>query len=377
MAGVQNDPGTTQQEAGFGFNGRFWTESFNDGLTAKAGGAKTGATPIDSMCCRFATVANPGDSAMLPPTATGVALTVCVVNDSANAMTIYGVGANDTINGVANATGVTQMGKSVAWYTSTVAGKWLTQGLGSGYSGSNQTYSYADGLTALASGGQAGATAITTSIARFTTVANNGDSALLMPAAPGLAITVINASTANKTMAVYPNGTDQINGLGASLAIGIPPGAVVEFFTSLTGQWHSLISSGSGGSAQAYNIVSTVAGTINLTGAQITGGSTEVTLDLTGSQSGAVTLNLPTVGSLITAMTAAGVSPQVGTTYELDIIGRDGSHTYTLTTNTGWGTLNGTQTITAQMRKYYVTITSISSATASIQSIGTYTVGAA
>jgi hypothetical protein len=125
---------------------------------------------------------------------------------------------------------------------------------------------------------------------------------------------------------------------------------------------------------QAYAAVATVAASITLTGAQITGALSEVTVDMTGAQAGAVTLTLPTVSQLIAAMTVAGINPQPGLSYELDIIARDASHTYTVTTAAGW-TLTGTMTVTTQMRKFYVTLTTLSAAV--LRSIGTFTVGAA
>lgn len=372
MTGFQTDAGVSQQEAGFGFTGRFWTESFNDSMTAFAGGGRTNATKVDSMFCTFSTVATAADSAVLPAINSfpGGALSICVNNSAANAMQMFATGS-DTINGVAGSTGVSHMGKSVVWYSATKAGTWIAQGLGSGYSGANQTYSYADGLSALVSGGQAGATAITTSTARFTTVTSNGDSALMMAAAAGLAITVINAGAS--ILAIFPAGTDQINGLGASIAFAVSPGSVVDFFCTLAGQWHTLSSSTTGAPQQAYNAVSTVNASITLTGAQITGGAVETTVDMTGTQAGGVALTLPTVAQLVTAMTVAGLNPQAGMSYELDIIARD-SHAYTVTTASGW-TLTGTMTVNAQMRRFYLTLTSLSAAV--LRSLGTVTIGVA
>lgn len=372
MSGFQNDAGTVQQEAGFGWLGRFWCESFNAGMTAHANGGRASATPIDSMFCTFTTVASANDSAVLPPVSSflGGALSICVTNAGANPMQVFAQGS-DTINGVAGATGVSVMANSIVWFNNTEAGAWRAQGLGGGFSGSQATFNFADALTAHAGGGQGSATAIATSIARFTTVANNGDSAVLMAAAPGLNISVINAGA--KILNVFPNGTDQINSLGASNAFAVPPGGVAEFFTTAAGVWHTVLS-GSGAPQQAYNTVATVNASITLTGAQLTGGTEEVTVDMTGTQAGATTLTLPTVALLVAAMTVAGVNPQPGMTYELDIIGRDGTHTYTVTTAAGW-TLQGTMTVTNQMRKFYVTLTSLSAAV--LQSIGTFTVGAA
>lgn len=50
------------------------------------------------------------------------------------------------------------------------------------------------------------------------------------------------------------------------------------------------------------------------------------------------------------------------------------ANAWTVTTNTGW-TLTGTMTVQTQMRKFYVTLTSLSAAV--LRSIGTFTIGAA
>jgi hypothetical protein len=63
---------------------------------------------------------------------------------------------------------------------------------------------------------QAGATAIATKVA-FVTGANNAAGVALPPPVLGLTITVVN-EVANKTLAVYPHGTEQIDAGGASTA---------------------------------------------------------------------------------------------------------------------------------------------------------------
>jgi hypothetical protein len=374
LAGFQNDPGTIAQEAGFGYLGRFWTESFNDGMTAKASGTQANSTLLDSMFCRVSTVTSVNDGVLLPAINNfpGGALVICVTNDAANSMTVFAQGS-DTINGIAGATGVIQMGKSVTYYQCTAAGKWQVQGLGSGYSGSNQTYSFQDAMSANSGGVQAGATAITASISRFTTVGGAGYSAVLMPAAAGLDIIVINAGA--NIMQIFPAGTDQINSLAASSSLALQPGQVVSLVSTATGQWHTLASGGGETPKQSYSAVATVSAAITLTGAQLTGATDEVVIDMTGTQAGGVALTLPTVAQLVTAMVVAGVNPQPGQTFELDIIARDpGAHAYTVTTANGW-TLTGTMTVQTQMRRFLVTLTSLSAAV--LRSIYTVTVGAA
>lgn len=381
MSGFQNDAGVQQQEAGFGYFGRFQTQSYNDSMTAKAGGGRSGATNLDSMFCTFTTVASVNDSAVLPPIASfpGGALVLCVTNDAQNAITVFADGT-DTVNGVAGATGVQQMGKSIVYYQSTKAGNWKATGLGAGYAGNQTTYSYADALIAFATGGQASATPITVSTARFTTVASAGDSAVLPAAAPGMVLTVINAGVA--IMNLFPasqsqggaSGGDQINSLGQNAALALTPGAIVDLYTTVLGTWHAIVST-AGAPNQTYGTNAATSGTV-LTGANICGGAVETFLDMIGTLGGNANAQLPTVAALVAALTAAGLNPQPGMSYELDIIERSAANTWTITTNTGWG-LTGTMTLGTSgfTRKFIVTLTSLSAAV--LRSVGSYTLGAA
>jgi hypothetical protein len=249
MSGFQNDPGTVQQEAGFGFNGRFWTESFNDGMTALAGGALAGATKIDSMFCRFSTVASIGDSAVLPPAVGGVgsgALIVCVINDAVNAMLIYGQ-ASDTINGQVGATGVTQMGKSVVYYQCSQNGKWIAQGLGTGYGQGNSAafplFSTQNGITASSTQTQAAGTPITASQAQISVCAVSGNAVTLPPAQAGMEITVINNGA--QPCNVFPasqagggvSGGDKINALAQNAAFSLVASTPTIFYCFVAGTW--------------------------------------------------------------------------------------------------------------------------------------------
>ena len=116
-------------------------ESSSDNITAHAGGGQTNAQQLYSEVNRITTVATSGDSVMLPPAVVNqgvtnqAGLTVLVINHGANPMQVFGSGT-DTINDVAAATGVSQMQGSMTFFTCTSTGKWYTQGLGEGYSGS-------------------------------------------------------------------------------------------------------------------------------------------------------------------------------------------------------------------------------------------------
>lgn len=106
--------------------------------------------------------------------------------------------------------------------------------------GSLPCVSVADSMTALAGGGQLGASPITAAIARFTTVATPGDSSLLPASVPGLILTVINAGA--NSMNVFPLGTDKINALSASASFAIAAGKTCQFTCTAIGQWHTLLS---------------------------------------------------------------------------------------------------------------------------------------
>ena len=66
-----------------------------------------------------------------------------------------------------------------------------------------------DGITALAGGGQTGATQIAGQTARISTVATAGDSVMLPQAIPGLELLLINKGA--NAMQVYGYGTDTID----------------------------------------------------------------------------------------------------------------------------------------------------------------------
>lgn len=85
-----------------------------DSLTAQADNTKANATPITACIARFSTVAGAADSALLPPGYPG--LQVLVMNAGAQSMQVFGSG-NDTINGIATATGIAQANGKTALYT--------------------------------------------------------------------------------------------------------------------------------------------------------------------------------------------------------------------------------------------------------------------
>lgn len=132
---------------------------------------------------------------------------------------------------------------------------------------------------------------------------------------------------------------------------------------------------GSAGQAAqlAYNAVSTAPTTnnLNLTAANIIGGSVKTVLDLTATLAAGATATLPTVATLVAALEAAGVNVQAGGSYELDVMNTSsGNFAWTITTNTGW-TLNGTMTVAQNTYRQCVVTFGAGLTTATLQSLGT------
>ena len=220
----------------------FLYESFTDNLTAKAGGGQANATPITTECSRVSVVATAGDSVVLP--LSGAGLTLFVINHGANPMQVYGLGT-DTVDDVAVATGVTQMQGSMVIYTCITAGNWYSQGLATGYSGSYQTMSTKNAITAHAGGTQAGAIGdanaqLPAMINRVTIVATVGDSVVLPLAVAGLQITITNAAA--NSLNVFPFTGDQINGAGANALFALPAGKTVQMTSAVLAFWHGVLS---------------------------------------------------------------------------------------------------------------------------------------
>jgi hypothetical protein len=214
---------------------KYLFESSADNLTALAGGGQAGATQLARAISRFTTVASVGDSAMLPPTADGLKITV--TNHGAKPMQVFGNGT-DVIDDQASSTGVTQMVNSVVIYVCTGIGRWYANGLGTGFAGSFETMSYADGLTAHAGGGQNLAPVINTMMSRFTTVATAGDSTTLPVGVAGMNLIVINATATS--MNIFPDTGSTINVLSANAAFALAAGKTAVFVTTLAGAWHTI-----------------------------------------------------------------------------------------------------------------------------------------
>jgi hypothetical protein len=212
-------------------------ETATDGITSGTTQTQAGATQLSAEVNRITTNATAGNGVALPA-ATAAGLTILVINYTANALQVYGNSANaDTINGIATATGVSQMPYSAVLYISSATGKWFTEGLANGFttSGAYVTSSFADSITAYASGGQASATALVAMQNRVTTAANQGASVKLPTSQAGMQITIDNR--AGNAIQVFGNGTDTINSITSSTGISQAIGQVATYYCFTAGNW--------------------------------------------------------------------------------------------------------------------------------------------
>jgi len=223
--------------------GRIFVELAEDAITAAAGGGQANAYPLNAQTNRITVVATAGDSVMLPPAVLGYEISI--INAASKPVQVFGVGT-DTVNGVAAATGVSQMALSTVIYSCGSPGLWHTEGLASGYSGSYATASYKDAITAHAGGTQAGAIGdaaaqLPAMINRITTVGTAADSVVLPLAVPGMSIVVANAAAAN-SLNVFPFTGDAIDAGAANAAKALAAAKSATFYCTAAGFWHSILS---------------------------------------------------------------------------------------------------------------------------------------
>jgi hypothetical protein len=189
-----------------------------------------------------------------------------------------------------------------------------------------------DGITAFSGGGLTGAIPLTAVISRVSTVANPNDSVKLMSASAGAMIVVDNDGANN--LAVYPNGTDQIE--DSTSAVTLLPGQDVTFVCPTKGKWYQLGSTGaySGtftGTLNNVNIASIAAAQTG-TFTALTGGGPVTVANTSVTANSGVLITLKTVGGTvgsppiiktITAGTGFTVTNTAGDTsiYNYTIIG--------------------------------------------------------
>ncbi len=99
--------------------------SYQEAITALAGGAQLNSPAITAKYNRVGTVATSGDSVQLPVAACGAEY--LVRNDGANPLQVFGAyGSSDTIDGTAGATGISVTNGKGMLFFCTVLGRWST-----------------------------------------------------------------------------------------------------------------------------------------------------------------------------------------------------------------------------------------------------------
>lgn len=208
-------------------------ERFADNIVAFAGGGQASATPMIAQTNRIITVATSGDSVKLPPSASG--LEVTVINHGANPVQIFGNGT-DTINDQAAATGVLLPANAVDIFVCATRGSWYAE-VGVGFSGQLFTELALDTITARAGGGQALATQLTAQTSRVTVVATAGDSVKLPASAPGLELMLINHGA--NPMQVFGSGTDTIDDIATATGVSQMQNSLVIYTCTTAGAWYT------------------------------------------------------------------------------------------------------------------------------------------
>jgi hypothetical protein len=229
--------------ANFNDIGEFFDEFAQDSITATAGGGQTNAFQLTRQTNRITVVATAADSVRLPPSAAGREVTI--INRGANPVQVFG-GGTDNIDQTGTTVGVSQMQNSACLYFCTSLGVWETEGLATGYSGSYQTISTKNGITAHAGGTQSGAIAdanaqLPAMQNRVTVVATAADSVVLPVAVAGMNIVVANAAATN-SMNLFPNTGDQINALATNAAFAVAAGKTATLYSMVAGFWHAILS---------------------------------------------------------------------------------------------------------------------------------------
>lgn len=97
-----------------------------------------------------------------------------------------------------------------------------------------------NGITAFATGGQANAVALTSTINRVTTVASAADSVRLPAAVAGTVLFVANAGA--NSMNVFPATGEVVNALSANAAYAMAANTRAAFFCAVNGVWSAVLS---------------------------------------------------------------------------------------------------------------------------------------
>jgi hypothetical protein len=263
----------------------------------------------------------------------------------------------------------------------TGAAVWLQASIGALIGGANTasiggldlsgliTRSAAAGVTAFSGGGQSSATQLTTDFSNITTAtaasAPYDSVKFSVNMVPGQKFFV--ANNAANPVQLFGQTGDSINGFATGTGVTLPVGFFGDVVCPVGGALQ-IKNLPTFTSPFAYNTNNATSGA-TLTAANISGGTVEVTLNLTGTLSGVANAQLPLVSSLVAAIPNA----VAGLQYKLQVINSSSAnHAWTVTTNTGW-TLSGTMSINQNTtRDFYLTLTSLTAATLQSVDTGTY-----
>lgn len=247
------------------------TSATTDGITAHAGGTQALAVALVAKYNRVSVCATAGDSVSLVPALANEIQTV--KNDGAASLAVFPAGT-DTINSLAASLAVDIPAGGLRTFYCSTSGAWRTERTISLPSPSTQKGALAikcsdnaaeyevvitnasfgqaatvtlpdpgavagkfvldrgaanvvTGLTALAGGGQAGATALLPNFNNVTVCATIKDSLLLPPTQVGINVTVRNLGAT--ACEVFPPVSSSINALAVNLGVMLGVGAVLSF----------------------------------------------------------------------------------------------------------------------------------------------------
>lgn len=244
----------------------------------------------------------------------------------------------------------------VAVYKSSTSA--LAQGTSGNFLGT--AWNVQNSLTALASGGQTGATALTYGFNRVTTVATIGDSVKLPVSAAGNIVVVKISGGAAAAADIFPFLGDAINGLAANTAVRVSPGSQVVFVCDVAGTWDAQIPQ----LPAAKYVKNTTVGATTAAAGDLTGAAY---VSAEYSAVGAATLTTRTA----TQMFNDTGNVQPGDSYTLEITNTSAGTT-TLAGGTGV-TTTGTMTLaTNTTRRFNVKFNTATTVT--IQSVGVGTI---
>lgn len=220
---------------------------------------------------------------------TGGANTFNITNGTA----ILDIAAASNVNIDANlaVSGASTINQDVSTAGSPTFVKTITSALNTG---GNTT-----GVTAFATGGQAGAIALTTDFNNVTVCATAHDSVKLPAAAAGLSVTVKNSGAT--LLDIFPAGADSIDALAINLAISLNSGSTITFNAISGVVWESSIDD-----AITLNSPTTVTGQLVIKAAASAGNT--VTTITNASQAAVRTYTIPDAGAAANFVLSEGAA---------------------------------------------------------------------